>query len=151
MRFAPVGRSAIIIARPILTALVLAVVAPGSADASCSHYVQTNSDVPNYELSRALVDNADFPRDTTETLAPLGHERRRPCSGALCSGRPASPSSPTQIDLPRAGQWAIVAAPVQVDVPEPEFSPHDESVLLSRHRRTSVYHPPRRSRCLRAL
>jgi hypothetical protein len=151
MRFAPVGQSAIIIARAVFTALVLGVVAPGSADASCSHYVQTNSEPPKYELSFAHLDNSGLPSETTERSLPLGSQRRQPCSGALCSGQPAFPLSPTPLDVPRAVQWAIIAAPVQADVPEPVFSPGDENLLLPSDCSTSVYHPPRRSRCLRTL
>jgi hypothetical protein len=148
MRAAPVRRSAITIARAVLTVVVSVVVAPSSAEASCSHYVQSLSSLPKYELSLAEFENADFLSATTSASTPVDHERRRPCSGALCSGQPASPLSPTHIDLPRAGQWAIIAAPVQADVAKLVFSPRDENVILPSHHSTSIYHPPRPLRAL---
>jgi hypothetical protein len=150
MRPALTRRSAIIIARAVLAVLVMAAVAPGSAEASCSHYVQTNSNLPKYELSLAEFDNARVPSETTEPLTPLGSQQRRPCSGALCSGQPASPSSPTQIDMPRGGHWAIIVTPAQAAVPEPVFCPNVENELHPSHRSTSVYHPPRLKRALHA-
>jgi hypothetical protein len=146
MRSASAGRSAIIIiAKSVLTALVLAAFAPGSAKASCSHYVQTNSDLPKYELSFTQFDNVVLRNDATEASTPADPQRRRPCSGALCSGQPASPSSPTQIDVPRAGQWAIIAIPTPAEVSDPVFSSGDENDLRPTHRSISVYHPPRLS------
>jgi hypothetical protein len=145
MRSAPAGRSPIIIIRSVLTVLVLAAVAPGSAEASCSHYVQTNSVLPKYELSVTQFDNVALRNDATEASTPMTPERRRPCSGALCSGQPASPSSPTQIDVPRAGQWAIIAIPTPAVVSDPVFSSGDENDLRPTHRSISVYHPPRLS------
>jgi hypothetical protein len=150
MRAAPVRRSAITIARAVLTVVVSVVVAPSSAEASCSHYVQSLSSLPKYELSLAEFENADFLSATTSASTPVDHERRRPCSGALCSGQPASPLSPTQIDVPRAGQWAIIAASVQADVVELVFSRRDENLLFPTHCSTSVYHPPRPPRPFRA-
>jgi hypothetical protein len=152
MRSAPAGRSPItIIIRSVLTVLVLAVVAPGSAEASCSHYVQTNSDLPKYELSFTQFDNFILPNDATEASTPTTPERQRPCSGALCSRQPAPPSSPMQIDVPRAGQWAIIATPTQAAVNDPVFAPGNENDLRPSHRSTSVYHPPRVSSSFYAL
>jgi hypothetical protein len=150
MRPALTRRSAIIIARAVLTVLVLAAVAPRSAEANCSLYVQTNSSLPKYDLSLAEFDNARVPSETTEPVAPLGSRRRRPCSGALCSGQPASPSSPTQIDMPRGGHWAMIVTPAQAAVPDPVLSPGVENDLHRSHRGTSVYHPPRLTRALHA-
>jgi hypothetical protein len=144
MRSAPAGRSAIIIiAKGVLTAVVLTAFAPGSTKASCSHYVQTNSDLAKYELSFTQFDNVVVRNDATEASTPSGPERRRPCSGALCSGQPASPSSPAQIDVPRASQWAIIAIPTAAAVSDPVFSSGDENDLRPTHRSISVYHPPR--------
>jgi hypothetical protein len=146
MRSAPAGRSAIIIiAKAVLTVLVLAAVAPGSAEASCSHYVQANSDLPTYELSLVQFDIAGSRNGATEASTPTAPQRRRPCSGALCSGQPASPSSPAQIDVPRASQWAIIATPTPAAVSDPVVSSGDENELRPSHRSTSVYHPPRLS------
>jgi hypothetical protein len=151
MRSAPAGRSAIIIiAKAVLTALVMAAFAPGSAEASCSHYVQTDSDLPTYELSLDQFDIAGSRNGATEASTPSGPQRR-PCSGALCSGQPASPPSPTQIDVPRASQWAIIAIPTPAVVSDPVFSSGDENDLRPTHRSISVYHPPRLSSSFYAL
>lgn len=152
MRSTPAGRSAIIIiAKAVLTALVLVAFAPGSADASCSQYVQTISDLPIHQSSLAQLDDAGPSNGATGASLPAAPQRPRPCSGALCSGQPAPPSSPTQIDVPRAGQWAIIATPVQAAVNDPVFSPGDENDLHPTHRSTSVYHPPRLSSSFYAL
>ena len=151
MKSAPAGRIAIVITRAVLTGLALVAVAAASADASCSHYVHSRMNLPKYELILTEFENADFLSATTSASTPVDHERRRPCSGALCSGQPASPLSSAQIDVPRPGQWAIIAVPVQSDVAEPVFSPRDENVFLPSHRSTSVYHPPRSVRSFRAV
>jgi hypothetical protein len=153
MRSEPAERSAIIIilAKMALTVLVVTVLGSGSAAAGCSHYVQTNSDLPKYELSLAQFDNAGSGNDATEASTPTDPQRRRPCSGALCTGQPASPSSPTQIDVPRAGQWAIIAIPTPAVVSDPVFSSADENDLRPTHCSISVYHPPRLSSSFYAL
>jgi hypothetical protein len=151
MRAAPARRSAIKIVNVVLTALVLAALAPARANASCSHYVRTNSDLPKYELIFAPFDNARPQIETTEPFAPLGPLSRRPCSGALCSGQPASSSTSMQIDVPRAGQWAIIATLVQVAVLDQVSAPSEENVRIPSHCSTSVYHPPRTSRPFRAV
>jgi hypothetical protein len=151
MEPATARRTAIIITRAVLTGLALVAIAPASVDASCSHYVHARTNLSKFELSLAEIENADFPSTTMSASTPVDHERRRPCSGALCSGQPASPLSPTQIDVPRAGQWAIIAPPVHADVAELVFSPRIENVLLPCHYSTSVYHPPRLPRPFRAL
>ena len=152
MRSAPAGRSPItIIIRSVLTVLVLAGFAPGSTKASCSHYVQTDSDLAKYELTFTQFDNVVVRNDATEASTPTDPERRRPCTGALCSGQPASPSSPTQIDVPRASQWAIIATPTQAAVNDPVLAPGHENDLRPSHRSTSVYHPPRVSSSFYAL
>jgi hypothetical protein len=151
MEPATASRTAIIITRAVLTGLALIAIAPASVDASCSHYVHARTNLSESELSLAEFENADFPSATTSASTPVDHERRRPCSGALCSGQPASPLSPTQIDVPRAGQWAITAAPVQADVAELVFFPRDENLLLPIYHSTSVYHPPRLPQPCRAV
>jgi hypothetical protein len=152
MRSASAARSAIIvIAKAVLTALAFAAFAPGSAEASCSQYVQTNSDLPIHQSSLAQLDDAGSSNGATGASIPAAPQRPRPCSGALCSGQPAPPSSPTQIDVPRAGQWAIIATPTQGAVNDPVFSPGDDNDLHPTHRSTSVYHPPRHSSFFYAL
>ena len=144
MRSASAGRSAIIIvAKAVLTVVVLAAVAPGSVEASCSHYVQTVSDLRIHQSSIAQLDDAGSSNGATGASIPAAPQRRRPCSGALCSGEPGSPSTPTQIVMPRAGQWAIIAAPTRAATSDPVFSQGDENDSLPTHRRISVYHPPR--------
>jgi hypothetical protein len=144
MRSAPAGRSAIIIiAKGVLTAAVLTAFAPGSTKASCSHYVQINSDLAKYELTFTQFDNVVVRNDAAEASTPTDPQRRQPCSGALCSGQSAPPSSPMQIDVPRAGQWAIIVTPTQAAVNDPVLAPGHENDLRPSHRSTSVYHPPR--------
>jgi hypothetical protein len=150
MEPATARRTAIIITRAVLTGLALVAIAPASVDASCSHYVHARTNLSKFELSLDEFENAVYPGATTSVSTPVDHERRRPCSGALCSGQPASPLSPTQIDVPRAGQWAIIAPPVQADVAELVFSRRDENLLFPIHYSTSVYHPPRLPRPFRA-
>jgi hypothetical protein len=151
MTSAPARRSAIIGIGAVLAVLVFNAVSARSATASCSHYVSNNSDLTKFELRFAPFDNESLPNETSEPSAPVGSPRRGHCSGALCSGQPASPSCPNRIDVPRAGQWAIIAAPAQTAMPEPALCPDAMHVLLTNSCSTSVYHPPRGSRRLRTL
>jgi hypothetical protein len=148
MRSAPVGRSAVIVARAVFTVMVWASIAPGSADASCSHYVRSRNALPAYELSFADLGNADVAKKMSESSTPA---RRRACSGALCSGEPGCPSVPMHVDPHRSVQWAIISTPALMAVPGPAFFSPDENVPLPSDCSTAVYHPPRRLPSLRAL
>jgi hypothetical protein len=151
MRAGPAGRLPIIVIRAICSVVVWAVIAPGAAEASCSHYVRSGSAPSRSEWDLIDFGQSGLANQTTRAWAPPAPSPRVPCSGALCSGQPASPSVPTDIDHPLDSQQAILLIASRPDGSGPGFSLHDETVLVPRDRRTSVDHPPRPWRSRRAL
>ncbi len=150
MESAAVGRSAIISARAFLFVLAWVFIAPGSAEARCSDYVQSKSAAPGHKSNLAELGHTGLHNVATEPASPQLPKRRTPCSGALCSGQPASPLVPAHADVHHSGQWAIISSTVQTTNPGPGYNRLSEEAALGTHRRTSVYHPPRSSRSLRA-
>jgi hypothetical protein len=105
-RFRPLGG--------VLATLAVAVcVGPGTARAGCAHYVtvgQSHDHAP-FGLELLTRDSAG-----TASLAAAVPSRPRPCTGALCSGKPAVPlPSPVSalVGHPQAEEWVgLSPAPV---------------------------------------
>ena len=96
MKSSAVGRTAIDAGKALFGFLVWASIAPGSIEASCSHYARTKSASPIYDLSFTVPGHARIPKEATAPTSAPGPARRAHCSGAFCSGQPASPPAPAQ-------------------------------------------------------
>jgi hypothetical protein len=89
-------------ARAALALLVLVMFAPAAAQAGCSHLVTPGIDSERFRslIEPLIHDLADQSEELPVAPAP------RPCSGALCSGQPATPAAPAvDADIP-SDSWA---------------------------------------------
>ena len=136
--------------KAVFIALASAAIASGTAQAGCSHYVQSGSPPSPIEIDLAVLGFTAVSRETIAQSLPRP-ERQVPCTGALCSKHPAPTSTATLLDLQRLGNWAILSTSTKPAVAERASSPHDGQLLLPMAGGTSIYHPPRLSWSLLAL
>jgi hypothetical protein len=116
-------------------------VVPGSASAGCSsHFVPRISSSPESGIGLETLDGAGDMAVADATGLP---DRPQPCTGEMCSGRPAMPLSPAPPEARRAGSWAILAGIVLIVAPERVDSPLDEGDARPMHASCSIFHPPR--------
>ncbi len=120
----------------------LVALAPTSALAGClGHAVSGSRPAPASRLEGLAEIDAlgtpapDLPHEPDDAPAP--------CTGAFCSGSPATPSPTTSAPIPPPGLWAILpegpAPEVQGSLPYP----FDDPSRLPSSRDLSVFHPPR--------
>jgi hypothetical protein len=112
------------------------------AQAGCSDYVRHGSPLTRGEISLGVHGDAQSTASSVESTAPL-REREGPCTGALCSRKPAPASTAPLVDLKRVGNWAILSAQTRIAVPEAAPCPNDEQIFLPQSNGPSIDHPPR--------
>ena len=120
----------------LLVLLVWGALGPASARAGCSHYAQPR---PLLDGAAAVLTPSDF----TPPATPEPPRRPMPCTGAMCSGQPAPPSSSAAPEVPRVGSWAILATLPRPTVAKPASLPFDERDVRAIHPAGSIFHPPR--------
>ena len=127
----------------LLASLGWFLVGSESALAQCSsHYVPAISlstgsgfglDTPARAGELAVADASDVPRGP------------RPCTGEMCSSRPAMPMSPAPPQVLRFGAWAILELATTIVSPGRSDSRHDARGVRPIHSPATIFHPPRRS------
>jgi hypothetical protein len=122
-----------------LTLLVLVTLAPGIAEAGCSHSVTSRADSERLSsLFDPVIRDLAGPSDEAP-VPPLP----RPCSGALCSGQPAAPAVPAGVIDMQAESWAWNAPVTGLASMGTSFLSTEPSDLHPKHRAIAVFHPPR--------
>jgi hypothetical protein len=124
-----------------LSLLSAALLAPGTAQASCGSYVTVRS--PGMNATQPAVPQTEFGQ-----LPPVDHSGKpRPCSGPNCSGRPSIPPlsavPPVRAPGDQAGgltAFTLAAETSSAPLAETLSPPHP-----LRHPR-SIFHPPRLAR-----
>jgi hypothetical protein len=136
-------RSARGIAGAFCSLLVCALAAPCSADAGCDRHatarpVERGDWAGLVELGHlgALVGGGDA--STPATPGP-----RPPCTGAFCSGRPATAPTASPPKVPAPEPWALADAPVRVAAPGAAWFPTDEPPVGPSYLSRDIFHPPR--------
>jgi hypothetical protein len=126
----------------LLALLTVEVLSPSVARAGCSaHYVKYRSQPGD---STATPERLDLAGVLPPSQEEAPRERPAPCSGALCSGNPATPfSSIPPVTPPGFGQWAIPAFAVALADPGAFPYPPVEANLRPVDHSCSVFHPPR--------
>jgi hypothetical protein len=129
-RLAPCGKGAI--ALSVLYALCV----PGFVQAGCNHVVASRADSARLAaISRLSLDLAAHP-DKPPT--PL-----RPCSGAFCTGQPATPTAPAgALDTP-IDSWAWSLWDPRIASAESSFWPIKQAARRPVRTGRSIFHPPR--------
>lgn len=129
----------------VLVALaVVACAAPSRAQAGCAHYVVSGK-APAHSLGNLEI----FDHPAAPQASPADDQlppRPKPCSGALCSGKPAAPvPAPVATGTLRVDQWVDLMAPPPL---EPGFGralAHRERLVRPVVEGASIERPPRLS------
>lgn len=128
----------------ILSLLIAGVCTPSAARAGCSsHYVTSRI--------QASLDGSEFSlltgsQSDAAVVATPAKDPARPCTGAFCSGNPALPDSAAPRLLnDGAGQWALLAALLDVPAARPGLQPPFEHGLRPIDAAGSLLRPPRLS------
>ena len=122
--------------------LAWALVTPQAARAGCAHDARFAASAADHGTGLDLLRHAGALAEPTGSDRPEPARRPPPCSGAMCSGPPAPPSSPVVPDPHRVGSWAVLTAPIRVVAPEPSAPVRDESDARPRVSGRSVFRPP---------
>jgi hypothetical protein len=128
---------------------IVALVALGAFWASEAHAGCSNHSVTTrYELTAKAADlellrlAGAVPSGPAEDFqkAPIPS----PCTGAMCSGHPASAPAPISSGPPADdGEWALGALRVSPACPGALYWARDNATLRSINRTRSIFHPPR--------
>ena len=141
MRSAIRGRSMRSWPGALLAFVAWLVVAPESALAGCSsHHVPTISYSTGSGIGLETLDRAGDLAVADVTEIP---RRPKPCTGEMCSSRPAMPVSPAPPQVLRLGAWAILELTTTIASSERVDSRHDEGDIRPTHGLSSIFHPPR--------
>jgi hypothetical protein len=132
----------------LLASLVVAALTTSEARAGCGHYVlwkQTTSGViegVGLDLLGTLGERSSAAR--TPLDAPV--QTPKPCTGALCSGAPATPVIPDPPIPPATPRWGLV----EVATASPRLAVVDHSTDDRPARpidlAAAIFHPPRATR-----
>ncbi|APW62113.1 hypothetical protein [Paludisphaera borealis] len=93
---------------------------------------------------RALLEMLDAGGALPEPQGPAPGDRPRPCTGAFCSGLPATPFSAVPEVSPGFDQWAIATSLVLLLDSGTMIRPHGEAEFQAVHQADPIFHPPRR-------
>jgi hypothetical protein len=114
------------------------VVVPESVLAECSsHYVPSIPLEWGRGTGLGLAGNRAVADGTVTPQAP------KPCTGPMCSSRPAMPVSPAPNQILRVGAWAILELATVIASPDRSDFRLDEENVRPTHIPFSIFHPPR--------
>ena len=123
--------------------LASAILAPSPAEAGCSHdviSVNTRGTMRTSQLD--ILNPIGSPSNPIATHPP---SRPRPCSGALCSGKPAVPPVPVVSTETQGEQWGELLSPPAALVEEGRWLDRAKSFLQPVLQGPSIDRPPRAS------
>jgi len=142
MRLLRDQRLAMLPSAAVTTIVALVLIFSPSAQAGCSHLVTSRADRFGVSgLTESLIrDLADRSNPDPTPSHP------RPCSGAFCSGQPASPTVPAGVTDGQNGNWALCWPSSSSTVAVASFRAVGTTSLRPVHRETGVFHPPRHIR-----
>ena len=137
-----------LVAGVLLLLLAHGLIAPGTANAGCSHLVRSQSNpYRNFahldelmiagSLGEVLLGSIKFTREQ-----PLP-DPYRPCAGLACSSRESMPSSTVSHEPEDSYQWGTLFARVVPGATTRLDLTHDEPVLRFHTQKISIFHPPR--------
>lgn len=119
------------------------VVVPEAAVAGCpSHYVPTISLSTGSGLGLEMLNRSGEPAVAGVAETPRAP---KPCTGSMCSGRPAVPVSPAPSPVLRIGLWAILEIATTIGPPERTGSLPGDGKACPTRLAIAIFHPPRRS------
>ena len=135
-------RLARLLPRACFLLLAWLLVSSQTARAECSHYVVSRSDGAVMSAGLDFLVQHGLPPASGQSPKNRS-ERPFPCSGALCSGAPATPSVPIVVLTPTGSQWACLDSPIPITEPGSIAIPGRDPLLLLVNTPVSIFHPPR--------
>ena len=128
--------------------LVIGVVAPSPARASCGHDITSNQSRSARESLSDLTLSKELDADQVNS-ATAGPHGGLPCSGPSCSrGRGFPPAHPTSVIVKMIEPWCCTTVSRHWDDPVSAEKPVDLSISHPRHNTSRLERPPRDSqRC----
>ena len=128
----------------LIAFLALGMIWSTDARAGCSNHNVTSRYQMVGKSARleilSLAGSVTSPWDGTPRNAPA----QSPCSGALCSGNPASAPAPITTSLPLGdGEWALAASTMSLARPGSRVRAQAHVNPRSIARARSIFHPPR--------
>lgn len=113
--------------------------APSRAEAGCSHYV-----VAGQHADEPLLRLDIFNPSTAAAVAAEAPVRPKPCTGALCSGKPAVPLPvPITASVSRAEQWGEMMPPSSLPTTGGRLLTVAEPIVRAVIEEPSIERPPR--------
>ena len=126
------------------TSIALAVLLcawPSKADAGCSHYEVANI---HWEQLARRFDTFEFERGGGVNVSSEAPARPKPCSGALCSGKPAVPAAvPIAVETTRADPWGAVVSQPPAPRASGQLLAYAERIVRAVIEGSSIERPPR--------
>ena len=129
----------------LLALLTVGVVAPGRAEAGCSHFVSwKGSEIEGLgDLSLLRIEGATpSARGQSAPTDSPADPHRKPCTGVFCSGSPA-PLVPATDVPPQADDWCLPTGEAPEVRPEPIRRVNDDGRFHPVHTGAGIFHPPR--------
>jgi hypothetical protein len=125
----------------VFTLLASVLLAPSAAEAGCSHYVTTRTDAGRF-VSLVTSLNLDLAGQSQSQQLPVPLPKS-PCSGAWCSGQPATPAVPAWVFDRVLDSWSWCPSASFLSAARPSFLFFEMTTLLPIHQGCGVFHPPR--------
>jgi hypothetical protein len=137
MRLRPDQRGFGTAAGTLIALAVLLCAWPSKADAGCSHYAVANTYSGSGQLD--IFEHEGEINVSSEAPAPP-----KPCSGALCSGKPAVPVPvPIAVGTTRADQWGLVDPRLPAPSELSRLFAYAERIVRAVIEGPSIERPPR--------
>ena len=125
----------------LLAFLTWLLIVPEAAVAECrSHDRPTIPLATGQGIRLETLDLAGDPAVADVTETP---RRPKPCTGAMCSSRPAVPLSPAPSQVLRVGLWAILEIATMIASPDRTDTHPDDGQGRPTRSATPIFHPPR--------
>lgn len=135
------GRTMRTWAGTLLASLAYLIVSASEATADCSSHER-----PTISLAGVWTIDLGATRGAGEETAPRAPEippQPRPCTGPMCSSRPAIPPAPAPSRIAWVGSWAIFEGVASLTLSERTGTLPGEDPLFPISGETSIFHPPR--------
>ena len=133
--------------RALLTLLILGIVSPSVARASCTAHYITSRSQGDGQVVFATMFSHETAGSTSENETP--QKPTTPCTGAFCSGNPATPFSSLPHVLPNGpGQWAVLVFLTSIPAPGSFAHTQADANLHPVDHARSIFHPPPHRACL---
>lgn len=130
----------------VLLALVAVCAVPSRVEAGCSHYVIAGKSPEKALAQLDILGRNAVPTSTSAAVPADTSVPSKPCSGALCSGKPAAPIPvPVAPGTNQVEQWGEMLPPPALLTVSDQLLAHSERPVRPVLEGPSIDRPPRSS------